>query len=104
MDSTLVVAISWQEDQQIIGIKESRSRFEVMLGLLQSKMELLTRRDHPLDYILLTLPHDLYLKCRVTEYSEKTTDLIHRDLRRAFKAMAMEFRKPTRLPIDSTAT
>ena len=101
MDQSLVELISRQESQQILGIKKSRERFENLLQLLHQKMLLLTQRDHPLDYVVLVLPQDLYLKCRTTNYMEKGRSF-HRDLRLAFKAMAMQFEKPTQILLEST--
>lgn len=101
MDSNLVELISRQEAQQILGIKSSRERFENLLQLLHQKMLLLTQRDHPLDYVVLVLPQDLYLKCRTTTYKEKGRSF-HRDMRLAFKAMAMQFEKPTQIMLETT--
>ena len=52
-------------------MRRRRQRFEAFLGLLQQKMDLITNRDHPLDYIVLALPQELYQKCRSVEYVEK---------------------------------
>lgn len=65
-------------------------------------MRLLTQKDHPLDYIVLALPTDLYQRCRAVDYVEKGVGHVHRDLRRAFKAMAMQYQKPTQILLDST--
>src|SRR5690606_14382658 len=67
MDDQLVEKITRQEGQHILGIKYGRDRLEQMLGLLEGKMEMLTQKDHPLDYIMLVLPQDLYRKCRVAD-------------------------------------
>ena len=101
-DSNTTALITRQETLQILGIKNERQRFETMLGLLQSKMEILTQKDHPLDYIVLVLPKDLYKACRVADYYEKGVGEVHRDLRRAFKAMAMRFHKPTQILQEAT--
>ena len=53
-------------------------------------MRLLTQKDHPLDYVVFALSTDLYQRCRVVDYVEKGVGHVHRDLRRAFKAMAMQ--------------
>ena len=67
----LVETITRQESKQILEIKKSRERFETFVQLLDRKMQLLTEKDHPLDYIVLALSPDLVAKCRVTEYIEK---------------------------------
>jgi hypothetical protein len=98
----IVEHISRKESVAIDGIKSGRERFEEMVGLLRSKMELLTQRDYPPDYVVLALPHDLYKRCRVANYKVKGAGTVHRDLRRAFKAMAMEFRVPTQILLPAT--
>jgi hypothetical protein len=101
MNEQVIEKITRQESQQILDIKAGRSRFEQMLGLLHDKLEVLSQRDHPLDYVMLVLPQDLYLKCRSVNYTEKRTP-VNRNLRRAFKAMAMRHRKPTQILQDTT--
>jgi hypothetical protein len=71
MDAASVELVSRQEHAELLGIKNSRQRFERTLGLLEEKMRLLSQRDYPPDYIQLVLPHDLYLQCRTAEYVEK---------------------------------
>ncbi|MCI0489934.1 MAG: hypothetical protein L0229_25355, partial [Blastocatellia bacterium] len=68
MDSNIVETITRQEKLQILNIRNSREQFEAMLGLLENKMESLTRKDHPLDYVAVVIPKDLYDECRVAEY------------------------------------
>ena len=65
-------------------------------------MELLTQRDYPPDYVVLALPQDLFKRCRVAKYKVKGAGTVQRDLRRAFKAMAMEFRVPTQILLPTT--
>jgi hypothetical protein len=102
MDAKLIELISRQESQGILGIRRSRERFETMLQLLQQKLMVLTQRDYPLDYVVLVLPEDLYRKCRITNYVERGKGQVHRDLRRAFKAMAMQYHKPTQVLLETT--
>lgn len=101
-DQKLVELISRSEHQDILAIKRSRERFETLLLLLELKLRLLTQRDHPLDYIVLALPTDVYQRCRAVDYVEKGVGHVHRDLRRSFKAMAMQYQKPTQVLLDST--
>lgn len=70
-DANMVEAITRQESIEILGIRNSRSRFETMLKLLQSKMKLLCTKDYPLDYVVVVLPSELYKACRVTKYMER---------------------------------
>ncbi len=101
-DASSVELISRQEHAELLGIRSGRQRFERTLGILEEKMALLTQRDNPPDYVVLVLPHDLYLKCRTTEYVEKGVGQIQRDLRRSFKAMAMRFQMPTQILRETT--
>lgn len=102
MDASLTEIITRRESQELLKMRGSRQRFEMMLGHLESKMALLTQRDHPLDYVLVTLPEDLYKDCRVVDFTERGNGKVHRDLRRAFKAATMRFHKPTQMLRDST--
>jgi len=97
----IVEKITQHERQELLDVTNSRERFDRTLGLLKAKMDVLTRRDHPLDYVFLVLPQDMYLKCKVANYKAKGVD-IHRDLRRAFKAMAMTYHKPTQILLETT--
>ena len=98
----LVEPIKRHETSDILGVRNGRQRFEAFLDLLQQKMDLITGRDHPLDYIVLALPQELYLKCRSVEYVERGRGEVYRNLRRAFKAMAMRFGKPTQILLSTT--
>lgn len=101
-DPDLVEPLTRSEHQEILGIKRSRDRFERLLLVLELKLRLITQKDYPLDYVVLALPTDLYQRCKTTDYFEKGLGYVHRDLRRAFKAMAMQYQKPTQILIDST--
>lgn len=98
----IIEELAQREIRQILNIKKRRQAFELLLLLLRNKMEILTQKDHPLDYIVLVLPQDLYLKCRSVNYTIREVGSVHRDLRRAFKAMAMGFLKPTQILLDTT--
>src|SRR5690606_17204278 len=60
-------------------------------------LKLLSDKDRPPEYIILALPEELYKRCRVAKYTDKVLGRVHRDLRRAFKAMAMKYRIPTQI-------
>jgi hypothetical protein len=51
IDSNLVETITRKESLDVLGIRNSRERFEAMLGLLVGKVDLLSRKDYPLDYV-----------------------------------------------------
>ena len=101
-DSKIVEPITRQEHQDILSIKKSKERFETLLQLLEDKLRLLNRKDYPLDYIFLVLPKDLYKECRVTDYYDPNVGQVHRDLRRAFKSIAMQYYKSTQIIQETT--
>lgn len=97
-----VEQITRQESQAVLAARGRRQRLELLLGLAQSKLQLLTQKDQPLDYIVFALSEELYSACHIADYRENGV-ATHRDLRRAFKAMAMEFLKPTQILRETTA-
>ncbi len=101
IDDRMVELITQHERNEILGIRGRRRRFETFLSLLKTKLRLLVQRDHPLDYVVLVLPEDLYRKCRTAAYSENGLT-VQRNLRRAFKAIAMQFHKPTQILLETT--
>jgi hypothetical protein len=102
MADNLVELISRQEEREILQISKRRECFERFLLLLERKLDVLTQKDHPLDYIVLVLTEELYRKCRTIDYAEKGMGRVHRDLRRAFKAMAMRYKTPTQILLEPT--
>jgi hypothetical protein len=78
----------------------ARNRFEKLVGLIDSKLELLAG-DHPPAVVMIVFDDDLYASCRAVDYRENRV-FYHRDLRRAIKAVAMRHRLPTQLFRDST--
>jgi hypothetical protein len=95
--------ITRQEQLEITNCRRVRDKFELLLQFSKAKLELLTQKDHPLDYVVFAISEELYRQCRVTDYVEKGKGPIHRDFRRAFKAMAMNFLKPTQILRETTA-
>lgn len=79
----------------------TRVRFEKLVALIDSKLELLAQRDHPPAVVVIAFDDDLYAMCKVVDYRESRV-AYHRDLRRAIKAAAMKHRLPTQLLRDST--
>lgn len=92
-----VKEITQIEIENLLAIKYQRSRFESLLELLEEKLKLLTNEDLPPQYVVIALPSEVYYKCRVCEYKDKEVGTVHRDLRRAIKALAMKFRIPTQI-------
>lgn len=94
--------INHAETDEIMHAGLWRVRFEQFVALLDKKLDLLARKERPPEYIVLALPDDLYQKFRVVEYREKSLGEIHRDLRRAFKAIAMKYRISTQILREET--
>ena len=69
--------------------------------LLEDRLRLLAERDHPPQIVVVALPADVIRRCGAVDYIDPTLGQVHRDLRRAFKATAMEYRIPTQL-VDPT--
>ena len=78
-----------------------RFRFERFLELLDSKLGMLRDQDRPLNCVFVVLPDDLYKEFRAVDYRQDKHQY-HRDLRRAFKARAMNHGIPTQLLRHST--
>lgn len=102
LTTELTEIIRQHEYDLILGERKKHQKFEMLLGVLQEKMNLITGRDHPLDYIVVALPDELYKKCRTVEYTETGVGRVYRNLRRSFKAMAMQFDKPTQILLEKT--
>jgi hypothetical protein len=102
-DEATVELITRHESDGVLKITKRRQRFELLLQLLDDKLGLLKGRDHPLDYVVLALSDELHRGCRVADYVEKGLGKVHRDLRRAFKVLAMKHKLATQILLDSTA-
>lgn len=102
--STLDFADSWTELLTQTEVKEllaerlpQRDRLERTVDLLDAKLRLLSELDRPPEYVVVSLPDELVRRCKVADYHDKQLGMVHRDLRRAFKAVAMRYRIPTQL-------
>lgn len=97
------VLITRQEEQDTLREKDEYLRFLRFRQILNEKLETITQRDHPLDYVVLVLPKELHKACRVADYYDPKLKLqVHRDLRRAFKADAMRHNIPTQILQETT--
>lgn len=96
-DDDWVEQLSHSDIEGLLNIRQTRNRFEQALVLLDDKMALLDRKDQRPEYVIVALPSELYQKCRVTNYRDRHLGDVHRDLRRAFKSIAMKYRLPTQL-------
>lgn len=79
-----------------------RRRFQALLDILDSKIELIAQRDHPCDCIVLCLSKELVGDLRAIDYAEPGIGRLHRDLRRSIKAIAMKHRVATQILWDDT--
>lgn len=91
------VLISQTEIKETVKIRSSKNRYEHILGLLDSKMRLLSNKDRTPECIILALPRELEKECQTVDYFEKGKGQIHRDLRRSFKTIAMRYHMPTQI-------
>jgi hypothetical protein len=101
-DRAWIGQLNRSEIEDVLKIQSDRDRFEATVQLLESKLNLLSRKDQPPEYVIVTLPEQLIKKCRVADYNDPRWGETHRDLRRAFKSMAMKYRIPTQLSQLST--
>lgn len=90
------------EVKQVKDIRDARERFEAGYGLLRDKTRLVCERDMAPDVLVAALPHGFVASTRVADYWERGRGQVHRDLRRAFKAMAMKFGVPTQIILSRT--
>ncbi len=102
-DKDWVELITQTELDDLSKIHNRRNRFEQTLSLLEEKLQLQDRKDLKPEYVILALPDALADKNKSVDYPEKGLGIVHRDLRRAFKAMAMKYRIPTQLIDQKTA-
>jgi hypothetical protein len=98
-----IAQLNRREMDEVLKITKSRDRFEEALLLLLNKLEVLSKKDRPPEYVIVALPDAFYQKCRVTNFSDPHLGKTHRDLRLAFKATAMKYRLPTQLLRQATA-
>jgi hypothetical protein len=101
-DEDWIEQLTHSEIEDVLSVRPARVRFEEVLTLLESKLALLDRKDRRPEYVVVALPNELYRKCRVVNYRDRHLGDVHRDLRRAFKAMAMKYRIPTQLLRQAT--
>lgn len=93
--------ITQNELRAVTGLRGKKDKFQATLDLFRSKLAGVVDRDHPLDVLFVVVPQVIYDACHSVDYHERGR-LVHRDLRSAFKAMAMELDKPTQLLRPST--
>jgi hypothetical protein len=100
-DSTEVGKITSSDLRDVAEGGSKRERFERFLALLNTKLGVLRDQDRPVDCVFVVLPDDLYSEYRGVDYRQDKRQY-HRDLRRAFKALAMAHGMPTQILRHST--
>jgi hypothetical protein len=101
-DSKWVEQMTHSEIESLLTTRGPRPRFESALDLLEDKLRMLAAKDQPPEYVIVALPDPVALKCKIANYRDADRGMVHRDLRRAFKAMAMKYRIPTQLVDQAT--
>jgi hypothetical protein len=107
--SALDFADSWNEElgqaelRPVLAIRSQRERFEALIQLIDGKLQMLAERDSPPDYVLIALSDEIIARCGTAEYTTQEEGRVHRDLRRALKALAMRYRIPTQLLREATS-
>jgi len=96
-DSIWNEPITQTEIGNLLAISKKRMRFEAAVALFEEKIRAIDDRDFRPDYLVIAIPDDVLRACHVADYSDKDRGLVHRDLRRALKAVAMKYRIPTQL-------
>lgn len=101
--SQLEFAGPWDEElgqaelRQVLEIRSQQDRFDALLQLLESKLRMLAERVNPPEYILIAMSDDIVSRCGTADYTSDEAGAVHRDLRRALKAIAMKYRIPTQI-------
>jgi hypothetical protein len=103
-DDDWVAQLTRREIDDVIAIVNERERFEQALVLLQEKMSLLAGRDRRPECVIVALPKEFFDRCKIANYRDRHLGLVHRDLRRAFKATVMRHQIPTQIILESTLT
>lgn len=93
----LAEQVTQTELRDQLAIRSRRDRFESFLAMLEDKLRLISEKDQAPQYVVLGLPDELCAKCATIEYQDRALGTVHRDLRRALKALAMKYRLPTQL-------
>lgn len=82
--------------------RTKKERFELTVELFGDKLRLLAQRDRPPECVVLALSNDIVKARGKVDYFDKEKGQIHRDLRRAIKAIAMKHRLPTQILLQRT--
>jgi hypothetical protein len=101
-DESWIGQFNQLEMKGILAEKDERCRFQMTLDLMEKRLSLLASKDQRPSCVFMALPRELYRKCRVADYHDAEAGWIHRDLRRAFKSLAMKYQLPTQILREET--
>jgi hypothetical protein len=104
IDTKAAEVITASELHQLRSTRLRRERFDDALTLLDDKLRILKLKDRPIDYVVFAVPEDLYDLCKTVDYTDAAIGQVHRDLRRAFKVLAMKHDKSTQIILNRTTT
>ena len=96
-DDDWIAQLNRNEVETVLKIKSQRDRFSAAVELLENKLFLLSSKDYPPEYVIVVLPDPFVKRCGVADYRDSDLGKVHRDLRRAFKAVGMKYRLTTQL-------
>lgn len=102
IDNSLCETITHKELSDLTKIRKRKERFDKALTLLADRLRLLSQKDRQPDCIVLALPDEMVQNVRTVDFKDSEQGAVHRDLRRATKAVAMEFRMPTQILLQRT--
>jgi hypothetical protein len=102
MSASMDEKLTLHDISAITAIHNRRARFEACLDMLESKTRTVAERDSPPDCIVVALPDELDKKCSAVDYVGRDGQMVHRDLRDAFKARVMRLAPPTQLLRERT--
>lgn len=89
--------LTQSEVRAVLNHRTTQQKFDSLLGLLDGKLNILASKDRVPEYVVLALPAELYMQCRTAKSSLHGAQRVHRDLRRAFKSLAMKYRLATQI-------
>lgn len=106
--SQMSMATKWREKittneiAAVSSFPRRRDRFEHALRMISEKIQYLSELDSEPQVIVLALPDDLLSHCKTVDFKDSSLGEVHRDFRRAIKAVAMRHRIPTQIILQNT--
>jgi hypothetical protein len=95
-------AIFSSEISDLQAHKKRADRFCAAIALVDRKLSLLHGKDRRPEYVIIALPDDLLAECQTVEYTSPELGRVHRNFRRAIKAVAMKYGLPTQILLERT--